>query len=983
MSSAKESMRSGNDLHGAAELLHSRLREALRGLGYRELLPVQEKAIPVILRGEHTLIVAPTGSGKTEAALFPVLSMMLEKGVKPGEGVHSVYVTPLRALNRDLEVRIRALAEAVGYSVMVRHGDTPQRLRKEFSARTPDIVITTPESLGLLLVIYGNRIWGSVRWVIVDEVHELVDSKRGVELSLNLEKLSRISRFRVQRIGLSATLSKHSIEEAKLVLAYGRRVEIVQDPTPKRYNIKVDIVEAGDALDLEFWNKAVSRVAEIIREERGSVLVFVNTRYTAELLASHLSKLLGTEVPAHHGSLSRHVREKAERDFREGRIKALVATSSLELGIDIGRVSLVVQFLSPRQVIAMAQRAGRAGHRLYEVSRAVIVTPDNVFEALESGVIAFRAERGHLEDIKAPRNSLDALAHFMAGSVIDGTASSVDDVVKLASGAGPYSSLSRDDAVRVASVLDNVKVIMLGDDGSLRPSRRTRSYFFKVSMIPEERSLKAVDIVSGRTVGELSERFIQLKLLKAVKPKDQPIIILAGKAWKLLEVDIDGGRVTLSPVAEIAGFVPVWEGEMIPVDWRVAREVCGLIGLAMVDVEAARRVLQARKLPDSMVEKIIDTAKRTAEAWGEDLYLSERIAIVESYPGAAILYSCLGSKGNFALATLISKLLEGRAAIEFSYIPYAIVFKTSTSARIGSLVAEALMTAKNLLPPERAGLIYDAVRKSKAYLIRFYHVAKRMGVIDADKSVALDVVKKLADAMRESPIDEETVRELVHDKLDLQALNRYLDSLEDVRVVELKNETPLATEVYGNPYIKRDVSLDLKQIALDILIQFKKKNLAQRRVIMLCTRCSAHFEARVGDIGSATRCPKCGALSLAPLPATEYGYKLLEYYRNSAGKKKLSSEARKAVKEVMDRSLLYLTMASQGLGRKAVEALSATGVGPARAKRVLSALFERGEQGFYEEIIRAEEEYVSTRLYWRDSASEGRRAARDKSGATR
>lgn len=954
-------------MRGALDMLHASLREALARLGYRELLPVQEKSIPVVLSGSHTLIVAPTGSGKTEAALFPVLSMMLSEGLKPGEGIHAVYVTPLRALNRDLEVRVRKLAESLGYSVMVRHGDTPQRLRREFRKRVPDIVITTPESLGLLLTIHGAPVWGSVRWVIVDEVHELVENKRGVELSLNLEKLSRISRHRVQRIGLSATLSKRSIEEAKLLIAHGRRVEVVIDPTPKRYDIGLEVVEAGEALDQRFWERAVRSVAEIIKREEGGVLVFVNTRYTAELLASSLSKILGEEIPAHHGSLSRHVREKAERDFREGTVKALVATSSLELGIDIGRVRLVIQFLSPRQVIAMTQRAGRAGHRLHEVSRAVIVTPDNVFETLESGVIAFRAERGHLEDIKAPRKSLDALAHFIAGAVIDGTAKSVKDVYEIASAAGPYSEASPDDVERVASLLDSVRVVVLGEDGSLRPSRRTRPYFFKVSMIPEERSLKAVDIVSGRTVGELSERFIQFELMKSRNPKDHPLIILAGKAWKLLEVDLDGGKVALSPVAEVEGLVPVWEGEMIPVDWRVAREVCGLLGLAMVDEEAARRALKARKLPRGAVDKVIRVARETAEAWGNEAYLSERIAVIESYHGVAILYSCLGSKGNFALATLLSKLLEGRASLDFAYIPYAIVFRSYSGGRIAILVKEALEAAKRLSPPERAGLIYDAVRSSKAYLIRFYHVAKRMGVIEADKTVPLDVIKKMSSVMASTPLDEETVRELIHDKLDLDALNRYLDSLEAIKIVEPGSETPLAMEVYGNPYMKRDASVDLKKIALDKLIEFKKKSLASRRVIMLCTRCGGHSEITVNSVGRVFRCPKCGALSLAPLPATEYGYKLLQYYREYSGKKRAPSDARKAIKEVRERSLLYLTMASQGYARKAVEALSATGVGPARAKRVLTALFERGEHGFYEEIIRAEEEYVATRLYWRDS----------------
>lgn len=955
-------------MSSALEMLDYRLRKALAKLGYSSLLPVQEKAIPVIARGSHTLIVAPTGSGKTEAALFPVLSAMLQGEARPGEGVHLVYVTPLRALNRDLEGRVKRIAEAVGYTVMVRHGDTPQKLRREFTRRVPDIVITTPESLGLLLSIHGPRVWGNVKWVVVDEIHELVESKRGVELSLNLEKLSRISKFRVQRIGLSATLSKRSIEEAKSLLAHERIVEVVYDPTPKMYSVNVEVAEAGEVLDSKFWSEAVKRVAEIIRGEDGGVLVFVNTRYTAELLASSLSKLLGTEIPAHHGSLSRHVREKAERDFKEGRVKALVATSSLELGIDIGRVRLVVQFLSPRQVIAMAQRAGRAGHRINEVSRAVIVTPDNIFEALESGVIAFRTERGHLEDISYPRKSLDALAHFMAGSVIDGTTKNLSDVLDIASNAGPYSDLSLEDIERVARLLDSVNVLRLEENGRLRASRRTLSYFFKVSMIPDERSLKAVDLITGKTVGELSERFVQFELLKSSKPKDHPLIILAGKAWKLLNVDLESGRVTLSPVADVEGLVPVWEGEMIPVDWRVAREVCGLLGLAMIDPEAARKALKTRKLPDNIIDNILDVAVETAKLWGDDAYLSEKLAVIESYPGVAILYTCLGSKGNFALATLLSKLLEGKASVDFSYIPYAIVFRSYSRGRIAHLIKEALEEAKRLSPPERAGLIYDAVKNSKAYLIRFYHVAKRMGVIAAKESVPLDIVKKISSVMSNTPLEEETIRELVHDKLDIKALNAYLDGLNGAKIVDLEKESPLAIEVYRNPYMKKDASLDLKQIAIEKLIEFKKKSLATRRVVLLCTRCGSTTETMVGSIGKTFRCPSCGALSLAPLPASEYGGKLLEHYRKYANKQRPPPEARKALKEIKERSLLYLTMASQGYARKAIEALSATGVGPARAKRVMAALFERGEKGFYEEIIRAEEEYASTRIYWKDGS---------------
>ncbi|MEM1873709.1 MAG: DEAD/DEAH box helicase, partial [Acidilobaceae archaeon] len=192
----------------ALSLLHPRVREALRKAGYERLLPVQEKALPVVLRGSHTLIVAPTGSGKTEAALLPILSLMLSEEPE-SRGLRLVYVTPLRALNRDVALRIEKLASLCGFSVLVRHGDTGQADRRRFLREPPDIMVTTPETLTLLLTLREHRdLWSRVGWVIVDEVHELLESERGAELSITLERLSLASRRRIQRVGLSATLSK-------------------------------------------------------------------------------------------------------------------------------------------------------------------------------------------------------------------------------------------------------------------------------------------------------------------------------------------------------------------------------------------------------------------------------------------------------------------------------------------------------------------------------------------------------------------------------------------------------------------------------------------------------------------------------------------------------------------------------------------------------------------------------------------------------
>lgn len=349
---------------GAVELLHPKLRGALPELGYSKLLPVQEKAIPAILSKHHTLIIAPTGSGKTEAAILPVLSMMLSEAGEGGlgGGVKVVYVTPLRALNRDVAERIEKISSSVGFKTLVRHGDTGPAGRRRFLEEPPDIVVTTPESLSLLLTLKDHlKVWSNVGWVIVDEVHEMLESERGSELAVVLERLQLASKRRIQRIGLSATLSEKSVKMALELLAHGRYAVAVEDPKSKIYDVNVEVVYSGDE---KFWDEAVRRIAGIL-ESTSSALVFVNTRYTAELLASNLSRVLGEgNVVAHHGSLSRHVRERAERDFKEGRVKALVATSSMELGVDIGRVGLVVQFLSPRQAIVMTQRAGRAGHRL-------------------------------------------------------------------------------------------------------------------------------------------------------------------------------------------------------------------------------------------------------------------------------------------------------------------------------------------------------------------------------------------------------------------------------------------------------------------------------------------------------------------------------------------------------------------------------------------------------------------------------------------
>ncbi len=951
----------------ALDMLHPKVRKAAEKLGYRSLLPVQEKAIPYILAGFNVLVVAPTGSGKTEAALLPLLSRMAEK---EGEGLRLIYITPLRALNRDIILRIERLAAEVGFRAVLRHGDTPASQRRKFLAEPPDIMVTTPESLNLLFASTANRgIWDSVEYIVVDEVHELLESERGSELAVLLERIEKRRGRRVQRVGLSATLSRRSVVEAAKLLAGPRRIEIVEDRSFKRYNVRVDV--AADEWNDVAWSKLVEKVAEIVSKTEGSVLVFVNTRSTAEKLAVDLASLLGGDrVRAHHGSLSRKVREEAERLFREGKIKVLVATSSMELGIDIGHVDLVIQFLSPRQIIAMTQRAGRSGHSLDRVSNAVIVTIGNVFEALEAGVIAFRAEKGSLEDIKPHRKPLDALAHQLAAMVLEGSAKSLSEAYSILTKSLPFADITMEELEEVAVHLDSVRVLRT-KDGGLGQGRRLRKYVYGVSMIPDEVTYIVEDIVSGVKVGELSGRFVEGLAIEAsdeAGKRQRPLFTLAGKVWEIIDIDGEAGKVFVKPIGIAPARVPLWEGELIPVDYKVAREVCSLLSLAMEDPSAGRRLLESRKLSSPTVERVLKILRETIRMWGDPL-LSPSTPVAEVIGSEAVVFVCLGSKGNLALAMIISRLLSKYVGeVVFDYIPYAILFKTRVSeARLADSLRKAFYEARELDKVARASLAYDHIRFTKMYTIRFVQVAKRMGVIDPDARLPPDTIRRLMDAYKGTVVDREVIREIVHDKLDMDAVEDFFQVFKDLKVVVLDKPSPLALEVFGNPYLRRERAVDLKHIALSLLIKDKKKWLSKRRVILACTKCGWQSVKEVKDVNSAhdVRCRKCGSISVSVVPDSDWGREAVNVLLKALKGAKLTRDEKKVYKEMIDRAGLVATYASQGYVRQIIEALMARGVGPKRARKLMEVYLIRGEEAFYEEMMRAEEEYAVNRKYWK------------------
>jgi ATP-dependent Lhr-like helicase len=557
--------------------------------------PAQTKGWPAISEGDHTLILAPTGSGKTLAAFLWALDRLASEPVPPpDERCRVLYISPLRALAVDVEKNLRAplagidlAAERLGEelhapTVAMRTGDTSAQERRQIARRPPDILITTPESLYLMLTSQAREILRSVRWVIVDEIHAMAATKRGAHLALSLERLEAIARTPPQRIGLSAT-QRPLDEIARFLGGFTpegpRPVTIVDAGHRKPMEIEVvvpveDMSQLGQLTDeirsgpasagparTSIWPSIHPELLELIRAHT-STLVFVNARRMAERLAAHLNELAGEElVRAHHGSIAREQRLEIEDRLKRGTLKGLVATSSLELGIDMGAVDLVIQVESPGSVARGLQRIGRAGHRVGEPSRGKVF-PKYRGDLLEATVVVKRMLEGAIEETRYPRNPLDVLAQqVVAMCAMDGW--TVEDLAGLVRRAANFAELS-DDVLR--AVLDLLSGKYPSDAfAELRPrlvwdrrrdTLRAREGAGRVAIanagtIPD-RGLYGVFTADGRRVGELDEEMVY-------ESRRGEVFLLGASSWRIEDITHD--RVLVVPAPGEPGKMPFWKGD--------------------------------------------------------------------------------------------------------------------------------------------------------------------------------------------------------------------------------------------------------------------------------------------------------------------------------------------------------------------------------------------------------------------------------------
>ncbi len=846
----------------ALDGLHPHVRRLWVARGFKEPTPPQAEAFPRILAGENVLIVAPTGTGKTEAAFLPILSMLLGEG---SNGIKAVYVTPLRTLNRDILDRLKWWSLKLDLRIAVRHGDTSTSERRIQALKPPDILITTPETFQLLLVggVLRQHL-SALKWIIVDEVHEIADSKRGVQLTILLEKARRIAGREFQLIGLSATVGNPG-EVAEFIVGSGRKCSVIYTPVSKM--IEVDVIwpdeifeDSALAEKLMVTREVASRLRYIksALSKYRSILVFSNTRPTAEMIGSRL-KLWDIDLPVHvhHGSLSQVERIRIEEMLREGSIKGVICTSSMELGIDIGYVDFVIQYNSPREVKRLIQRVGRSGHGIGRVSRGVVLVGDSD-NALEAIVLVNLLKREQVEPSKYPPKPLDVLAHEIIGFAVSGKYT-LDEVYELVKKAVPYRDLDRDEFNVLVEFLSSIGLLsVIG--GYVRPAgKRTYDYFFKtLSMIPEVRQYYVVDREEKIVVGLLDDFFVS----EYCEPGAR--FIMAGRPWEVLS--LTEKTVYVKPVEDYRSAIPSWIGEEIPVSYDVAQEVGRIRGLVE---EMAKSGLSLSEVVETLSAKYganEDTLRKAIlnvyymVSKGTPVPTDRRIIVEDAGDNIIIVHAHFGNKVNRVLGKYLSHTLAGILGIPV-YVaekPYRIILRAE-----GLCSEDVEYVLRDLTVEEFKKKVYRAVEESRGFRWRLQQVARRMGVIEPEKTLSRADLENLVLYLKDTPPYLEALKEVLYKDMDMERALSVVEMLEreEVEVKSIRGPTKLTLEYFKFLGGYMEPRLPEKRDIISHII-FKTRILSN--IISLgCLDCGNVWSIQVSKLLGGIECPVCFSKNIA------------------------------------------------------------------------------------------------------------------------
>src|SRR4051795_8786085 len=780
----------------------------------------QEQAWPAIATGEHVLISAPTGSGKTLAAFLYGLDQFVARPTH--EQTRLVYVSPLKALSYDVEKNLRAPLRGIGaeLNVAIRTGDTPQKERRDMVKHPPDVLITTPESLYLMLTSQAREIFEGTETVILDEIHAVAQTKRGAHLAITLERLVQQADRDVQRVGLSAT--QNPLEEVgRFMVGPKRRATVVDTGVRKPLDLKIHVpvesmVEPENMdLDLDpFAGQEATRKSiwpaiypEILREvrEHRSTIVFVNNRRGAERLALRLNELADEPIArAHHGSLAREERLIVEEQLKAGELPCLVATSSLELGIDMGAVDLVLQVESPKSVTAGLQRIGRAGHNVGDVSKGRIF-PKFRADLLECAVVAQRMREGKIERTVVPHNPLDVVAQeivAIAASAGEDDPVVVDALHALLKRTYTYGELSRTQLENVLDMLDGrypseefgelrPRIVWDRVAGTIRARKGSRALAITNAGTIPDRGLYSVNLPDGRRVGELDEEMVY-------EARAGQTFLLGASTWRIEDIGRD--RVTVSPAPGAPGAVPFWKGDGVGRPKELGREI-GAFSRWAVDQTA--EALEADYDLDALAAKTLLDFLAEQQA-ATRVVPSDRTIVVERFRDEIgdwrlCVLSPYGGRVHAAWGLALSRRIRDVFGLESDAIwsdDGIIVHPPGADEPPG---AELVM----LEPDEAEDAVVGELASSALFGARFRENAGRALLIPRaypgrrtqlwqqrlKSQSLLEVAQRYADF----PIILETYRECLRDVLDVPGLVDLLRGLHRRELTMVEVETPTAS----------------------------------------------------------------------------------------------------------------------------------------------------------------------------------------------
>ncbi len=750
---------------------------------------------------------------------------------------------------------------------------------------------------------------------------ELAEDKRGSQLAIALERLRWVAQREFQMVGLSATIGSPDVV-GKFLVGEGRPVEIVHIPVARRMKLEIVSPEpTGEDVRLAgklFTHPEVAARLRIMKgmiNDHKSVLLFTNTRANAEVLASRF-KVWDVDFPVsiHHGSLAKLSRITAERALKDGEIKGLVATSSLELGIDVGRIDYVIQYMSPHQVTRLIQRVGRSGHSVGKMADGIIITMDSD-DTLEAMAVARRARDENLEDVTVPEKPLDVLCHQIAGLLIQNRKWYYSEMLDILKKAYPYRNLTEEDIASVTNYMHS-RFPRLGwvseqDKMVMRPSRVKdlyRYYFNKLSMIPDEKQYLVVEQESETAVGVLDEAFVAEYGQPGTK------FIVRGTPWMMQS--IRGDKIFVRGISDPTGAIPSWIGEEIPVPFQV---------------ETYDQCEEGLPVP------------------------SDKLLTIEEWDDFIIINSHLGTLVNRTLARLVGHLLsdESGVSIGIQQDPYRIVLQT-----MGQIDAEDVQKIlQRLAGNDITELAIIASKRTGLFKRRLVHVARRFGAISKWTDFSSITLRQLAKSFEGTVIMDEAVRETQEKDMDVPHTREVLKAIAAkeiaVNTVKASGEaTPIAR--IGLERISRKTDIIPTEKLNQILVGSAKARILNEVKTLVCTNCWKYVEMRrVKEIPQIVKCPECGSKLVAALGIADEDMRKV-IMKNGA---RLSEREKDLVSKAEDTAKLV-----DQYGRLAVYALAGRRVQPEAAGDILRK-HRKPTNDFFEAIMAAEREALKERFW--------------------